>query len=382
MNFSIVFAGLCLVAATSGSSYDVYPTDEESVFDLFNKFKFDFSKTYHSFQEEKVRFFNFRENVHRINAKNEIHAGITTFKINQFADMSQTEFRNRILMTSTVSPDFEEMQSHQAEISPDLEELVAPQHFDFTGTGAVTSVKNQGDAGTCWAFATVGNLEGQYFMKTKENATSLSPEQLSDCSSFYDKKMKHPTCGPNGGWPNAAYQYVKQAGGINTEEDYPYCVGKNPRCKPCAPPNYNATVCYTSWPYGPGTCKKSESCSAKIKPEKFVPAIKVKDYQYVPKDEGVIAKLLIKNGPLSIVFDASDIMSYSGGVLKPHYCTPGQFTHCVLLVGYGHDKKSGLDYWKIKNSWGETWGEDGYFKMQRGVGACGVNLMVSSAILE
>ncbi|XP_035827889.1 LOW QUALITY PROTEIN: probable cysteine protease RD19D [Aplysia californica] len=260
-------------------------------------------------------------------------------------------------MTSTVPPDFEERQSHLAEFSTDLEELVAPEHFDVTGTGAVTSVKNQGLAGTCWAFATIGNLEGQYFMKTKENATSHSPEQLSDCSSFYDKKTKHWTCGLYGGWPNAAYQYVKQTGGINTDADYPYFIG--------------------SW-----QVQQVPICSAMIKPEKFVPGIKVKDYQYVPKDEGAIAKFLIKNGPLSIVFDAHDLLGYSGGVVKPDSCTPKNTNHCVLLVGYGHDKKSGLDYWKFKNSWGQTWGEDGYFRMQRGVGACGVNLMVSSAILE
>ncbi|XP_005106794.1 cathepsin L1 [Aplysia californica] len=361
---------------------DVYPSDEESVIDLFNKFKLDFSKTYHSFQEEKVRFLNFRENVHMINTKNKIHAGITTFRINQFSDMSHTEFREKILMTSTVSPDFEKRQSHLAEFSTDLEELVAPHHFDFTGTGAVTSVKNQGSAGTCWAFATVGNLEGQYFMKTKENATSLSVEQLSDCSSFYDKKMKHPTCGMHGGWPNAAYQYVKQAGGINTDSDYPYCIGKQSGCTPCAPPRYNATVCGSGWPYPPGTCNKSQSCSVKINPKKFVADIKVKGYLYVPKDEETIARFLIKNGPLALVLDATDLGEYSSGVLKPEHCKPEHFNHCVLLVGYGQDKKSGLDYWKIKNSWGTRWGEKGFLRLQRGVGACGVNLMVSTAILK
>jgi len=60
-------------------------------------------------------------------------------------------------------------------------------------------------------------------------------------------------------------------------------------------------------------------------------------------------------------------------------CDPKKLDHGVLLVGYGTD--AGKDYWTVKNSWGATWGESGYFRLERGVGACGVNAQVVTALL-
>jgi cathepsin F len=98
-----------------------------------------------------------------------------------------------------------------------------PESWDWVQHGAVTPVKDQGSVGSCWAFSTTGNIEGQVFMATK-TLTALSEEYLVDCD---DKD-----CSVFGGWPYLAYQYIMESGGIPTESSYPYCAGVG-TCFPC-----------------------------------------------------------------------------------------------------------------------------------------------------
>lgn len=70
---------------------------------------------------------------------------------------------------------------------------------------------------------------------------------------------------------------------------------------------------------------------------------------------------------------------YSGGVANPLVCSPKKLDHGVAIVGFGTD--SGTKYWTIRNSWGTTWGEKGYYRIIRGTGKCGLNTMVTSAII-
>jgi C1A family cysteine protease len=64
--------------------------------------------------------------------------------------------------------------------------------------------------------------------------------------------------------------------------------------------------------------------------------------------------------------------SYTGGVMKVSGCPKSSSNHAVVIVGYGVDAKTGLQYWKVRNSWGINWGEQGYFRIQRGVNMCGI----------
>ena len=86
-------------------------------------------------------------------------------------------------------------------------------------------------------------------------------------------------------------------------------------------------------------------------------------------------KAAVYKQPVSVAFDCvDDFMDYSSGVYNSTTCANGSsdVNHAVLAVGYGTDSDSGLDYWIVKNSWSATWGNEGFFKIQRGVNMCGI----------
>ena len=150
-------------------------------------------------------------------------------------------------------------------------------------------MKDQGSAGSCWAFSTVGNVEGQWALKTG-NVTSLSAhEQLVECDD--------QNCGAYGGWPYIAYSYIEKVGGISSENDYPYCVGDK-KCFPCMPGGW--------WCRHPHHCNQSQSCSKKLDTNKFVPGLKVKNVDS-NREERVSNEcqcISSSRGPLSISFNA------------------------------------------------------------------------------
>ena len=76
--------------------------------------------------------------------------------------------------------------------------------------------------------------------------------------------------------------------------------------------------------------------------------------------------------------NAETLQFYKSGVYSPKFCDPRDLDHAVLLVGFGTDATDG-DYWIVKNSWAASWGEEGYFRIQRGTGMCGINTAVTAA---
>jgi cathepsin F len=108
--------------------------------------------------------------------------------------------------------------------------------------------------------------------------------------------------------------------------------------------------------------------------------VQIKDWAAIAENEEEIAQQLVNVGPLSIGLNASMLQFYRKGVFDPLRCNPSILNHAVLLVGYGTSDK-GKDFWTVKNSWGLKWGEDGFFRIARGKGKCGVNTLVATAIL-
>nr|XP_034841271.1 uncharacterized protein LOC117997184 [Maniola hyperantus] len=204
---------------------------------------------------------------------------------------------------------------------------MVPTDIDWRDKNVVTRVKDQGQCGSCWAFSTVGNVESIHAIKTNQ-LTELAEQQLVDCDTAEQ--------GCNGGWPNSALQYFMSKGAM-TSESYPYTAAG-------------------------GTCKYDASAVT----------VRVADCVTVTGGEDAIAEQLVKIGPLSITVDATSLQNYRGGLISGEPCQSGSIDHAVLLVGYGTDSSSGQQFWLVKNSWAESWGEQGYFRMQKGVNCLGI----------
>ena len=249
-----------------------------------------------------------------------------TLEMNKFSDMEMDEIgikhKGLKLSNSRTAPPSNFTKLFQ--VNP--REKV-PRRVDWRKKGAVTEVKDQGDCGSCWAFSTTGALEGQYFVENGK-LISLSEQNLVDCSDDYGNM------GCDGGRQEDAFDYIKDNGGIDTEESYPY-EAKDGKCRFSLTDSSGATVTgYTT-------------ISA--------------------KDEVALKQAVATVGPIAVSIDASknSFMQYSSGVYYEPLCSSSQrnLDHAVLVVGYG--THNGRDYWLVKNSWGEDWGMDGYIMMAR-----------------
>jgi len=224
-------------------------------------------------------------------------------------------------------------------ITPEMR-AAAPAKLDWTDTaGAVSPVKDQAQCGSCWAFSATEGIEAGVFQSTGSASPSLSPQQIVSC----DKT----DAGCNGGDLPTAFDYVESAGGLDTEEDYPYTsqTGRSGSCKSSTP-----VVKVTDYKYAVSPCEGG-SCSN--------------------QDEDGLKAALAEHGPLSVCINAESWNGYYGGVLSGT-CSGAYNTldHCVQLVGY--DTTASTPYWKVRNSWGTSWGESGFIRLPMGVNSCGI----------
>ncbi|XP_065183856.1 procathepsin L-like [Sycon ciliatum] len=303
---------LCLVGLACSTSPE---TDQR-----WQRFKAQYNKAYAP-GEEQVRFVYFQENIAFIDEQNAAGHNYT-LEENQFADLSDNEFTTYYLGLRQW-PEEEPREEHQLHV-PSLEIGDVPAEVDWRSKGYVTPIKNQGACGSCWAFSATGSLEGQHFKKSG-TLVSLSEQNLVDCST---KEGDH---GCGGGLMDFAFKYVEKNGGIDTEASYPY-KAKNGKCK------------FTKADIG-------ATCTGK------------KDIKRGNEDD--LQQAVADIGPISVGIDASTktFRFYRKGVMDDKQCSSTKLDHGVLAVGYGTD--SGDDYWLVKNSWGKSWGMEGYVMMSR-----------------
>jgi C1A family cysteine protease len=313
----IIFSALVAIAAAAVS--------ETQYGDEYTNYKFESWRREHNYDFQPFEYVE-RLSMFRSNDKmiKEHNAGDSTYTMghNQFSHLSNDEWKAMMGFTGVPTAPFREIN--------DFAGVTAANDIDWTTKGAVTPVKNQGQCGSCWAFSTTGALEGEYFLKN-QNLKSFSEQQLVDCDHNGDQ-------GCNGGLMDNAFDFIKSNGGICSESDYPYKgVG--------------------------GTCKKSCSVVTGTAPS----------HTDVAQTKAALESAITQQ-PVAIAIEAdqSGFQFYSKGVFTG--ACGSQLDHGVLAVGFGTE--SGTDYWKVKNSWGTTWGDRGYIKLQRGKaqsgGQCGI----------
>jgi len=290
----------------------------------FMAFRAKYGKDYASKAEHELRESIFRANIAKIESLNKMDNG-ASYGINEFADLTEEEFRSQRLGFKAAPNGKFNCKGPSANMT---ELPAAADAIDWRTKGAVTPVKNQGQCGSCWAFSTTGDIEGSVFLKTGK-LVSLSEQDLVDCDTT--------DSGCNGGLMDQAMESVVKAGGLDSEDNYPY--------------------------HGfAGSCQFDKSAVAGV----------ISSYECLPQgDEAAMAQYISTKGPISIAINAGHMQFYLGGISDPWFCSPNGLDHGVLIVGYGTE--NGKDFWIIKNSWGSGWGEKGYYRIIRGKGKCGVD---------
>ncbi|XP_036284138.1 dipeptidyl peptidase 1 isoform X2 [Pipistrellus kuhlii] len=236
-----------------------------------------------------------------------------------------------------------------AEIHEKLSSL--PTSWDWRnvdGTNFVTPVRNQASCGSCYSFASMGMLEARIRILTNNTQSPiLSPQEVVSCSQYAQ--------GCDGGFPYLIAGKYAQDFGLVEESCFPYTGTDSP-------------------------CKVKEDCFRYYTSE----------YHYVGGfyggcNEALMKLELVHHGPMAVAFEVyDDFLHYHQGIyhhtgLKDPF-NPFELTnHAVLLVGYGTDPKTGQDYWIVKNSWGTSWGEQGYFRIRRGTDECAIESIAMAA---
>jgi len=314
---------------------------QDQVESAFQAFIQKYGRHYPDMQEQEQRFSIFKKNYAFVEANN-AKGGSYTLAVNEFADQTPDEFAATRLGLSTKSHDQWAGLPHLG--TDHYSGVALPESIDWTAEGAVTPPKNQAQCGSCWAFSTTGALEGAW--KIASGAlVSMSEQQLIDCST------KDGNAGCQGGSMEAAFQFESHTA-VCTEDSYPY-KAKN------------------------GVCRQS-GC------EVGIPREAITGFRNVhPKDESALMEAVSKQ-PVSVAIEADQMVFqlYSRGILSKECGV--KLDHGVLLVGYGTE--DGVDYWKVKNSWGAGWGEEGFVRLERGgltdAGECGIKLDPSYPVVK
>jgi KDEL-tailed cysteine endopeptidase len=331
----ILFLGLLIVSQVNSIS----------LLDLFNDWATEYRMAFSSNAHRSSVFSKWVDNHKYIQFTNSQNLSYTLGH-NQFSGMSLSDYSEYNNLASYSAPRIR-LYLRNLAVSANI-----PASIDWTTLGAVTPVKDQGQCGSCWSFSTTGALEGAYAVANGQ-LVSFSEQQLVDCDTFSNGGRDH---GCNGGLMDNAFAWIGKNNGLCTEQEYPYVSGTTKTA---------------------GTCAQ-KSCAV-------VAGSDIHSYvDVVPRSDSAMMEALAKQ-PVSVAIEADqrDFQLYSSGVFTGSCGT--NLDHGVLVVGYG--TMNGADYYKVKNSWSSTWGDEGYIYLGRGdnfnggAGQCGVLLQASYPVL-
>ncbi|KAG8066470.1 hypothetical protein GUJ93_ZPchr0004g39587 [Zizania palustris] len=331
---ALVVAALYVVAVGAEADMSIVSygeRSEEETRRLYAQWATEHGKNYNAVGEEERRYQVFKDNLRYVDQHNAAaDAGVHSFRLglNRFADLTNDEYRATYL--GTRNNPLRERKVSNRYLAADGEAL--PESVDWRKKGAVAAIKDQGGCGSCWAFSAIAAVEGINQIVSGD-LIALSEQELVDCDTSYNE-------GCNGGLMDYAFEFIINNGGIDTEEDYPY-KGKDNRC------DVNRK-------------------NAKV--------VSIDNYEDVTPNSEQSLQKAVANQPVSVAIEAGGraFQLYSSGIFTGTCGTA--LDHGVAAVGYGTE--NGKDYWIVRNSWGKSWGESGYVRMERNInatsGKCGI----------
>jgi hypothetical protein len=282
----------------------------------FNNFVSTYNKSYNNATERAHRFDVFKMMLGVIDERNK-DGTLGVHDVNEFTDLTPDEFASMYLNRGYKPSRGGVAYTHNLTSKGDTVD------WRFSNPPVMTAVKNQAGCGSCWAFSATEQIETDYFFAKGELLT-LSPQQIVSC----DKRSS----GCSGGTTESAFDYVREAGGIEMDSDYPY----------------------TSASGSSGSCRADSSKMWDI----------VGGYHKISTGASGEKNMYrqIYKSPMSICVDAGKWQTYREGIVGAS--CGSQVDHCVQLVGLNVD--SGTDYWIVRNSWASSWGQDGFIYVQAG----------------
>ncbi|XP_026120188.1 cathepsin O-like [Carassius auratus] len=293
-------------------------------------------KTFQQGNENSQRRINFQNSLKRqafLNSALKKSNHSARYGINQFSDLSPQQFRERYLTVwNETAPKFDPSRSGiQVKMN-------YPSKFDWRDHGVVGPVRNQESCGGCWAFSVVEAIE-TVSAKDSGELQQLSVQQVIDCS--YKNK------GCDGGSPVGALDWLAQTRlKLVNEADYPF--------------EDKAGICQYFPQSHAGVAVRNYSA-----------------YDFSGHEE-VMMSVLVESGPLVVIVDAISWQDYLGGIIQ-HHCSSHNANHAVLITGY--DTTGEVPYWIVRNSWGTSWGDDGYAYIKIGNDMCGIADNVAAVLV-
>ncbi|GMT03794.1 hypothetical protein PENTCL1PPCAC_25968, partial [Pristionchus entomophagus] len=317
---AFIFGVLCFVVAFV-LAYFLLETRDELQQD-FTKFMEIYGKSYESEEKMDEAYAYFRENMFDLERERSRQPGVE-FGFHQWMDQHFSTFSQKFSLGDRTLPPMEGVSRFEG-----FEERVN-RPGEFSLKDKATPVKNQGSCGSCWAFATVASVETANAIAGNP-LVALSEQEMIECDTR--------NTGCRGGVRSYAMSFVKD-NGLVPESTYPY------------------------------TAKEGEQCHIGNTTKVYI-----KDWRLLSQSEDAMADWLFKTGPITFGMNVTKSMySYRSGVFRPTEAdcsTKSEGSHALTLMGYGSER--GQDYWLVKNSWGDYWGDGGYFKLARGANVCGM----------
>ncbi|CAK1590710.1 unnamed protein product [Parnassius mnemosyne] len=329
----------CEVAEPLGTNLkhdleNLYPHLDSDVNKAFQRYKNYHGRNYKD-KESEVRKLIFEDNWRRIVDHNRKNLGYK-LEVNKFADRFDEELVHLFGTRPSDSNALGTMPFPFSEEELKAMEEELPSNYDMRQDGIISSIKNQGDCGSCWAFATTAAIEAAISKSNGGRNIDLSEQSLVDCSWSKRTSIKFKSNhGCDGGFLDKTFKYVTLHG-IPTQREYGPYLAQDGYCK-----MKNMTNIYN-----------------------------IKGFAKVPSlSETALKAILYKFGPVAVVINSdSSMLYYSSGIYYEPECNKYPINHAVTVVGYG--VRDGTNYWIVKNCWGEDWGEDGYILMSTAHNNC------------